>query len=55
MSGYLELVGMGVEHDIMCIDFFGVVICSTGDTLWLYEYMPDRMRIEIEEHQGYQM
>ena len=31
MSGYLGLVGMGVEHDIVCIDCFGVLICSTGD------------------------
>ena len=50
MSEYLGLVGMGVEHDIVCIDCFGVLICSTGDVLWLYEYMHDRMHIEIEEH-----
>ena len=50
MFGYLRLVGMGVEHDIVCIDCFGVLICFMGDVLWLYEYMNDRMRIEIEEH-----
>ena len=50
MSGYLGLVGMGVEHDIMFIDCFGVLICSMGDVLWLYEYMLDRMRTEIREH-----
>ena len=50
MSGYLGLVGMGVEHDIVWIDGFGVLICSTGEVLWLYEYIQDRMRIEIEEH-----
>ena len=50
MSEYLGLVGMGVEHISVCIDCFGVLICSTGDVLWLYEYMHDRMRIEIEEH-----
>ena len=50
MSGCLGLVGMGVEHDIVCIDWFGVLICSTGDVLWLYEYLHDRMHIEIEEH-----
>ena len=50
MFGYLGLMGIGVEHDIMCIDCFGVLICSTGDVLWLYEYMHDRMRIDIEEH-----
>ena len=43
-------MGIGVEHDIVCIDCFGVLICSTGDGLWLYEYMHDRMHIEIEEH-----
>ena len=41
---------MGVEHDIVCIDFFGVLICSMGDVLWLCEYMHDRTFIEIEEH-----
>ena len=43
---------MGVEHDIVCIDCFGVLICTTGDVLWLCEYMHDRMCIEIEEHWG---
>ena len=47
---YLGLVGMGVEHDIVCIDFFYVLICSKGDVLSLCEYMHDRMCIEIEEH-----
>ena len=28
---------MGVEHDIVCIDCFGVLICTTGDVLWLCE------------------
>ena len=41
---------MTVEHDIMCIDFFGVLICTTGYVLWLCEYMHDRMCIEVEEH-----
>ena len=41
---------MGVEHDIVCIDFFGVLICTKGDILWFFEYMHDRMCIEIEEH-----
>ena len=50
MSGYLGLVGMGIEHDIVSIDCFGVLISSMGDVLWFYEYMHDRMRIEIEEH-----
>ena len=45
MSKHLGLVGMGVEHDIMCIDCFCVLICSTGDVLWLREYMHDRMCI----------
>ena len=31
MSKYQGLVGMGVEHDIVCIDCFGVLICTTGD------------------------
>ena len=48
MYKYLGLVGMGVEHNIMCIDCFGVLICSTGDVSC--EYMHDRMCIEIEEH-----
>ena len=47
---YLGLVGMCVEHGIVCIDCFGVLICTMGDVLWLYEYMHDRMCIEIEEH-----
>ena len=50
MSKYLGLVGMGVEHGIVCIDCFSGLICSTGDVSWLYEYMNDRMCIEIEEH-----
>ena len=47
---YVGLVGMGVEHGIVCIDCFGVLICSTGDVLWLYECMHDGLCIEIEEH-----
>ena len=39
---YLRLVGICVEHDIVCIDFFCVLICSMGDVLWLCEYMHDR-------------
>ena len=39
---YLGLVGIGVEHDIVCIDLFCVLICSMGDVLWLCEYMHDR-------------
>ena len=39
---------MGVEHGIVCIGCFCVLICSTGDILWLYEYMHDRTCIEIE-------
>ena len=50
MYKYLGLVGMGVEHDIVCIDFFGVLICTPGDVSWLCEYMHDRMCIKIEEH-----
>ena len=41
---------MGVEHGIMCIDCFGVLICTMRDVLCLCEYMHDRMCIEIEEH-----
>ena len=41
---------MGVEHDIGCIDYFGVLICTMGDVLRLCEYMHDRMCIEVEEH-----
>ena len=41
---------MGVEHNIVCIEFFGVLICTTGDVLWFCEYLCDRMCIEIEEH-----
>ena len=40
----------GVEHNIVCIDCFCVLICSTRDVLWLCEYMHDRICIEIEEH-----
>ena len=50
MYKYLRLVGMSVEHGIVCIDRFGVLIFSTKDVLWLCEYMHDRMCIEIEEH-----
>ena len=39
---YLGLVGMGVEHGIVCIYCFCVLICSTGDVLWLCEYKHDR-------------
>ena len=46
---YLGLVGMRVEHNIVCIDYFCVLICSTGDVLWLCEYMHDKMCIEIKE------
>ena len=35
MSGYLGLVGMGVEHGIVCIDCFCVLICSMEDVLCL--------------------
>ena len=35
---YLGLVGMSVEHDIVCIDCFCVLICMI------------EMCIEIEEH-----
>ena len=52
MYKYLRLVGMGVEYGIVCIDCFGVLICSTRDVFWLCEYMHDRMCIEIEERQG---
>ena len=48
MSKHLGLVGMGVEHGIVCIDCFCVLICSTGDVLWLCEYMHDRMCIELK-------
>ena len=41
---------MGVGHDIVCIDCFCVLICSTGDVLWLCKYRHDKMCIEIEEH-----
>ena len=40
---------MGVEHDIVCINRFGVLICTTGDVLWWCEYMHDRMCIEIDK------
>ena len=43
---------MGVEHEIVCIDCFCVLICSMGDVLWLYEYMHGRMCIEIERTLG---
>ena len=43
MSKYLGLVGMGVEHEILCIYYVGVLICTMGDVLWLCEYMHDRM------------
>ena len=33
MYKYLGLVGMGVEHDIVCIECFSILICSTGDVL----------------------
>ena len=45
MHKYLGLVGMGVEHGIVCIDCFFVLICSMGDVLCMIE-----MCIEIEEH-----
>ena len=35
MSGYLGLVGMGVEHGIVCIDCFCVLIFSMEDVLCL--------------------
>ena len=41
MSKYLGLVDM--EQGIVCIDCFGVLICTTGDVLWLCGYMHDRM------------
>ena len=39
MYKYLGLLGMGVEHGIVCIDCFGVLKSSMGDVLWLCEYM----------------
>ena len=39
---------MSLEHSIVCIDCFGVLICTTGDVLWLFEYKHDRMCIEIK-------
>ena len=41
---------MGVEHDIVCIDCFGVLICSTGDVLQLCEYVtpPTRHKVSSE-------
>ena len=50
MYKYLGVVGMAVKHSIVCIDCFGVPICSTGDVLWLCEYMHDIMCIGIEEN-----
>ena len=50
MYKYQGLVGIGVEDGIVCIDFFGVLICTTRDVLWLCEYMHDIMCIEVEEH-----
>ena len=41
---------MGIEHNIVCIDCFGVQMCTSGDVLWWCEYMHDRMFIEILEH-----
>ena len=53
MSGYLGLVGMGVEHGIMCIDYFCVLICSTRDVLCLcvlvYVNFRDRILLRNEE------
>ena len=43
---------MGVEQGITCIDCICVLICSTRDVLWLYEYMHDRICIEIERTLG---
>ena len=43
---------MGVEHGIVCIGFFCVLICFMEDVLWLCEYMHDRMCIEIERTLG---
>ena len=39
---YLGLAGMGVEHGIVFIDCFRVLICFTGDVSWLCENMHDR-------------
>ena len=41
---------MSVEHGIVYIDYFGVLLCTTGDVLWFCEYMHDTMCIEIKEH-----
>ena len=35
MSKIPRISGMGIEHVIVCINFFGVLICTTGDVLWL--------------------
>ena len=50
MSKHLGLVGMGVEHDIVCINCFGVLISTIGYVLWLCEYIHNRMCIEVEEY-----
>ena len=47
MSGYLGLVGMGVEHGIVCIDCFFVLICYTGDVLCLCMLVCVNFRDEI--------
>ena len=41
---------MGLEHSIVCINCFGVLICTTGDVLCLCEFVHDRMCIKFEEH-----
>ena len=47
MSRYLGLLGMGVEHDMVCIDCFCVLICSTGDVLYLCLLICMNFRDEI--------
>ena len=44
---YLRLVSMGVEHGIVCIDYFGILIYTMGDVLWLCEYKHDYVGMVI--------
>ena len=49
---------MGVEHDIVCIDCFGVLISTTRDVLWLCKYVtpqkdPRIFIIKIIIYSGY--
>ena len=41
---------MGVEHGIVCIDCFGVLICTMGDVLWLCEYMHDMVSYIVKSY-----